>query len=139
MAFIVRQAASEAEWEYAARGGSSTKYSWGGSIGSNNANCDGCGSQWDNKRTAPVAQFRPNAFGLYDMHGNVWEWVQDDYHDNYNSAPSDGSAWSSGGSRRVLRGGSWSNGPNFLRSAFRVGYAPDDRSINFGFRIARTL
>jgi formylglycine-generating enzyme required for sulfatase activity len=130
---------SEAEWEYAARAGSMGKYSWGNGIGRNNANCDGCGSQWDNKSTAPVGQFRPNAFGLYDMHGNVWEWVQDYFHDNYSGAPSDGSAWESGGEqkRRVLRGGSWDY-PADLRSAVRGGSSPGSRGINFGFRVART-
>ena len=100
---------SEAEWEYAARAGSETKYSWGNSIGKNKANCDGCGSRWDNSQTAPVASFAANAFGLYDMHGNVWEWTQDCWNGSYKGAPSDGSALLSGDcSQRVLRGGSWS-------------------------------
>jgi len=68
---------SEAEWEYAARAGSTTRYFWGDEIGRNRANCNGCGSQWDNQQTAPTGSFAPNAFGLYDMHGNVWQWVED--------------------------------------------------------------
>ena len=101
---------TEAEWEYAARAGTQTAYSWGDEIGKGNANCDGCGSQWDNKQTAPVGSFAANAFGLYDMHGNVWEWVEDCFHDNYEGAPDDGSAWTADGdcNSRVLRGGSWS-------------------------------
>ena len=67
---------SEAEWEYAARAGSTTKYPWGDEIGRGNADCDGCGSQWDGKPPAPVGSFAPNAFGLYDMAGNVWQWLR---------------------------------------------------------------
>ena len=99
---------SESEWEYAARAGTATKYSWGNEIGVNRANCDGCGSRWDNQRTAPVGSFAPNGFGLYDMHGNVWEWVEDCWNGSYAGAPSDGGAWESGNcAERVLRGGSW--------------------------------
>ena len=95
---------SEAEWEYAARAHTRTRYSWGNKIGRYRANCDGCGGDvenlwddiWDNHQTAPVGSFPPNDFGLYDMHGNVQEWVQDCYHDNYKGAPTDGSAWTSG-------------------------------------------
>ena len=127
---------SEAEWEYAARAGSADNYSWGNEIGKNNANCDGCGSQWDNKQTAPVASFKANPWGLYDMHGNVWEWVQDRWHSNYQGAPIDGAVWESGESGfRVLRGGSWSDPPNFLRSANRNLNDPDDRNFSIGFRI----
>jgi formylglycine-generating enzyme required for sulfatase activity len=106
---------TEAEWEYAARAGSTTVYYWGDEIGKGNANCAGCGSQWDNRQTSPVGSFKPNAFGLYDMAGNVWQWVQDCYHDDYKGAPTDGSGWTSGDcSRRVVRGGSF----RCLRSAF---------------------
>ena len=85
---------TEAEYEYAARAGTQTAYPWGDDIGKNNANCATCDSEWDWKRTAPVGSFAPNSFGLYDMVGNVWEWTDDCYHDNYESAPADGSAWS---------------------------------------------
>jgi formylglycine-generating enzyme required for sulfatase activity len=99
---------TEAEWEYTARAGTTTTYSWGNDIGPGNANCSACGSQWDNQKTAPVGSFKPNELGLYDMHGNVSEWCEDVWHDNYNGAPTDGSAWLLGGddSGRVVRGGS---------------------------------
>ena len=131
---------TEAEWEYAARAGSETKYSWGNSIGRNKANCDGCGSRWDNSKTAPVASFAANAFGLYDMHGNVYEWTQDCATSGYVGAPSDGSTWLAGNCYwRVLRGGSWYNNPNNLRSADRNRNSTGYRYFSFGFRLARTL
>ncbi len=131
---------SEAEWEYVARAGSATKYSWGNSIGSNRANCYGCGSQWDYEQTAPAGSFEPNAFGLYDVHGNVYEWVEDCWNGSYEGAPADGSAWLDGDcERRVVRGGAWDDFPDDLRIALRVG-APADRSDGYyGFRVARTL
>ena len=127
---------SEAEWEYAARAGTQTAYSFGDDPSQLNnyawhsANSGG--------KTHPVGQKLPNDFGLYDMHGNVWEWVTDTYHRNYKGAPKDGSAWVSGGSDRVLRGGGWGSGPRDVRSANRYGDVPADRSGYFGFRVART-
>jgi formylglycine-generating enzyme required for sulfatase activity len=131
---------SEAEWEYAARAGSDKAYSWGNEVGAGNANCNSCGSQWDAKQTAPVGSFAANAFGLYDMHGNVWEWVEDCYHGNYTGAPTDGSPWVSRGcSGRVLRGGSWFSFPQVLRAAYRFRLSSEDRYNYFGFRLGRTL
>src|SRR5207302_5111799 len=88
-----------------------------------------------------VGQFRPNAFGLYDMHGNVFEWVEDVWHDNYEGVPKDGSAWLQGGdpSLRVVRGGSWNYFPQYLRAANRGGLTTDLRLVNLGFRVGRTL
>ena len=133
---------SEAEWEYAARATSRTKFPWGNSIGSGFANCDGCGSLWDDDLTAPVGSFAPNAFGLHDMHGNVYEWVEDCWHSNYLGAPNDGSAWTSGGvcQVRILRGGSYDDTPVLVRSANRDGNIVEDRYNLFsGLRVARTL
>jgi formylglycine-generating enzyme required for sulfatase activity len=131
---------SESEWEYAARAGTTTAYSWGDEIDTNNADCIGCGSQWDGKQTAPVGSFKPNSFGLYDMQGNVFQWVEDCYHDSYRDAPTHGSANTTGDcSRRVVRGGAWARTPNELRSAYRHWGATNIRIDNQGFRIARTL
>ena len=132
---------SESEWEYAARAGTETAYSWGDEIGVNRANCIGCGSQWDYDRTAPVGSFGANAWGLHDMHGNVFEWVEDCWNDSYAGAPADGSAWLRGNCNyRVLRGGSWLSGPSSLRAAFRGRFSTDNRNIVYGgFRVARTL
>ena len=131
---------SEAEWEYAARVGTVTKYHWGDGVGSNRANCDGCGSRWDDRQTAPVGSFAPNAFGLRDMHGKVFELTQDCWNASYRGAPSDDSALLSGVcGRRVLRGGSWYNVPRLLRSANRNWSSTSDRDGSFGFRVARTL
>ncbi len=131
---------SEAGWEYAARAGSVTAYSWGNEVGSGRANCDGCGSQWDGRQTAPVGSFGANAFGLHDMHGNVLEWVEDCWNGNYNGAPSNGGAWRSGECfLRVLRGTSWRGGLEVLGSANRTGEFSDERRNFIGFRVARTL
>ena len=131
---------TESEWEYAARAGTVTKYSWGNGIGNNRANCDGCGSQWDDEMTAPVGSFGANSFGLHDMHGNVEEWVEDCWNDSYGGAPSDGSVWLSGECvDRVWRGGSWYRWPRFVRSADRSAGPSGYRDNQLGFRIARTL
>jgi formylglycine-generating enzyme required for sulfatase activity len=131
---------TEAEWEYAARAGTTTAYFWGDEIGKGHADCRDCGSRWDGKETAPVGSFAPNAFGLYDMAGNAWQWVQDCYHVDYVGAPIDGSAWTSGTCRRrVVRGGSWNDRSQNLRSAFRGRGAPGERVNAIGFRLARTL
>ena len=127
---------TEAEWEYAARAGSTTKYSWGNSIGHNQANCAGCGSRWDDDRTAPVGSFSANAWGLHDVHGNVWEWVQDCLNDSYVGAPTDGSAWTSGDcDLRAIRGGSWLNQEK-LSSSYRTREPKSGRFYYLGFRLA---
>jgi len=131
---------TEAEWEYAARAGTTTAYYWGDEIGKGNANCNGCGSQWDNRATSPVGSFKPNAFGLYDMAGNVRQWVEDCYDRDYNEASTDGSAWTSGNCRqRVARGGFRSAYPQHIRSASRGGLTPNYRGNALGFRAGRTL
>ncbi|MCY4213542.1 MAG: formylglycine-generating enzyme family protein [Gammaproteobacteria bacterium] len=131
---------SESEWEYAARSGMVTKHWWGDEIGVNRANCAGCGSQWDGQSTAPVGSFAASPWGLHDMHGNLWEWVEDCHKPDYEGAPADGSALTSGDcAGRVLRGGSWDTGPRNLHSSFRGRYVPASRSAFIGFRVARTL
>ena len=133
---------TESEWEYVARAGTVTRYWWGDGIGRNRANCSGCGSRWDNEKTSPAGSFSANAFGLYDVHGNVREWVEDCWNDDYDGAPTDGSAWESEDcdcDRRTLRGGSWYLQPRDLRSAYRGWYSTGNRSSLAGFRVARTL
>ena len=131
---------SEAEWEYAARAGSDKPYSWGDEIGKGSANCNVCGSEWDNIQTAPVGSFATNQFGLHDMHGNVWEWVEDCFNSSYEGAPNDGSAWTAGSDcpRRTIRGGSWHYDPEGVRSASRRGVSVS-RFDDLGFRVGRTL
>jgi formylglycine-generating enzyme required for sulfatase activity len=137
---------TESEWEYAARAGTTTPFSTGPTIGTEQANYDGNDTYGAGKKgqyrqkTVDAGSFPPNAFGLHDMHGNVWEWVEDCYKDSYAGALADGSAVTSGDcSLRVLRGGSWSNVPRVLRSASRLRNLPDVRNFSFGFRVARTL
>jgi len=153
---------TEAEWEYSARAGTNTAYSWGDEIGEGNANCSGCGSQWEDVQTAPVGSFAANPFGLHDMHGNVWEWVEDCYQSNYDGAPTDGSArlspdctnhvnhvvrggswvaWQVPRTGRSARGGSWIwvQVPQPARSASRENYAKNNLRSFIGFRVARTL
>jgi formylglycine-generating enzyme required for sulfatase activity len=126
---------SEAEWEYAARAGTATAYPWGDDPGQNQANFAGSGSQWSNQ-TSPVGSFEPNGFGLYDMIGNVWEWVQDCWNRNYAGGPIDGRAWEEGDcTLRVLRGGSWVYGPASCRCACRYDERPGLRYYSIGFRV----
>ena len=138
---------SESEWEYVARAGTKTPFHYGSTISTVQANYNGNYAYGSGrkgrfrKQTMLVGSFPANAFGLRDVHGNVREWVEDCRHREYKGAPADGSAWSRGGdcSRRVLRGGSWSNRPRNLRSAFRIAISAEFRFDNVGFRVARTL
>ncbi|WP_017718612.1 bifunctional serine/threonine-protein kinase/formylglycine-generating enzyme family protein [Kamptonema formosum] len=138
---------SEAEWEYACRAGTTTPFHFGETITSDLANYDGNYTYASGrkgkyrKRTTDVGSFPPNAFGLYDTHGNVWEWCADPWHDDYTGAPSDGSVWEAGGNknRRLLRGGSWYYFPRRCRAAFRCWFVPDFRYGIFGFRVALSL
>lgn len=124
---------SEAEWEYACRAGRATAFSTGVNISTNQA-------QFAAFKTAPVGSFPANAFGLYDMHGNVWEWCQDVWHDDLAGAPRNGAAWDGAEvfCERVLRGGAWHGVPEGLRCAARNGDVEAARRPWFGFRIART-
>ncbi|MFT7005655.1 MAG: sulfatase activating formylglycine-generating enzyme [Colwellia sp.] len=130
---------SEAQWEYAAKAGSNAQYAWGTDIDCLKARFSQfsgiCGND---RKTSLVRSFTPNDFGLYDMHGNVWEWTKDCWHNNYQGAPSDGSAWVNGNGNcdaGVIRGGSWLNQASFLRSAFRSRYNRSQRSNANGFRL----
>jgi formylglycine-generating enzyme required for sulfatase activity len=137
---------TEAEYEYATRAETQTTYPWGDDIklkGEAMANCKGCGGEWDGRETAPVGSFAPNKFGLYDVVGNVSEFVQDCWHNDYRGAPIDGSAWVEArcdiSIGHVNRGGGlWSN-PDQLRSAYRNSNDGANNNSNTGFRVARTL
>ena len=135
---------SEAEWEYAARAGTATSRWWGNSVGTNNANCNGCGSQSDDRVLSDADSFAPNPFGLYGMLGNAWQWTADCWHKSYVGAPTDGSAWTGQDcSKHVLRGGSWDNVPIFVRSAARTAASVTQDAYDYsslaGFRVARSL
>ena len=133
---------TEAEWEYAARGGASTRFSWGEGLtaGALQANCRDCGGSFDRMRPASVGSFQPNGFGLYDTSGGVAEWVADCWNPGYKGAPADGSAWTTGDCRkRVLRGGSWRDELEAIAVTARIGYDADVRYVADGFRVARDL
>ncbi|MCQ1536776.1 formylglycine-generating enzyme family protein [Methanosarcina sp. KYL-1] len=129
---------SEAEWEYACRAGTTTMYSFGDS--ELEPGDYACYRDNSNQKTYPVGQKKPNPWGLYDMHGNVWEWCQDWYYSDYNGAPSDGSAWENGSSSfRIKRGGSWLSSAEDCRSAARGSDDPDRRIYYLGFRVLREI
>jgi formylglycine-generating enzyme required for sulfatase activity len=129
---------TEAEYEYATRAGTTTKFYWGDDLGAQHMNCKACGTEWSGKQTAPVGSFPPNGFGLYDMNGNVWEWVEDCWHETFDGAPADGSARLSGDcSLRVVRGGGWYD--DEPQSATRYRGVVGGGIIYCGFRVARTL
>ncbi len=126
---------SESEWEYAARAGTTGRYHWGNRISTSKAN-------YGKKvgKTVTVGKYPPNAFGLYNVHGNVWEWVGDCWNESYEGAPTDGSVWEAGDCEHaVLRGGSWYSHPRNLRSANRFRSTTGDRSTSVGIRVARTI
>ena len=117
--------------------GSQKNFSWGDKVGKNNANCKVCGSQWDNKQSAPVKSFKANKFGLYDMHGNVMEFTQDCFHPHYYEAPNDQTPWMTGKCEsHMFRGGYWGSDAYFMWSLFRNGLKPDASGNGFGFRVA---
>jgi formylglycine-generating enzyme required for sulfatase activity len=131
---------SEAEWEYAAAAGTDTPYWWGFDLGSGNANCFNCGSEWDGATTAPVGRFAANPFGLHNTAGNVMEWVEDCYHGSYEGAPTDGSSWQEPGCReRVVRGGAFNKPGVSLRVTRRGRHQVDTRLLVVGFRVVREV
>ncbi|NQV47333.1 MAG: formylglycine-generating enzyme family protein [Rhodospirillaceae bacterium] len=131
---------TDAEWEYAARGGTTTNYWWGDEIGENLGNCRDCKSQWSKKGSAPVGSFAPNPYGLYDVHGNEWEWIEDCWNPTHVGAPGDGSARLDGDCKsRVMRSGSWYYFSKNLRSAWRWKNDARVKSYGIGFRVLREI
>jgi len=139
---------SETEWEYACRAGTTSSFYFGETISTDQANHDGIyifgkGKKWVYlQKTTPVGSFSANKFGLYDLHGNVWEWCEDVWHENYENAPKDGSSWNdnhSQNSRRVVRGGSWDYAPKYCRSAYRSWNYADACDNGIGFRLAVSI
>jgi len=131
---------TEAEWEYAARGGTSTTFWWGDQMRKGTANCKDCGEPWSVDAPAPVGSFAPNPFGLYDVNGSVWEWVSDCWHSSYKGAPADGRNWDEPAcSSRVIRGGSWLEGASYMVSSTRFKYSSSVRQSQNGFRVARDM
>jgi formylglycine-generating enzyme required for sulfatase activity len=131
---------TEAEWEYAARGGTSTPYWWGEQMRPGKADCKDCGSPWRADGPVDVGSFAANPFGLYDVNGSVWEWVADCWHNNYKGAPADSRAWDEPNCRvRVIRGGSWRDGGSYMLSSTRFKYDASVRHSQNGFRVARNI
>lgn len=129
---------TEAEWEYAARGGTSTAFWWGDRMSKGNANCKDCGDPWSDAAPANVGSFAANPFGLHDMNGSVWEWVADCWHSSYKNAPTDGRAWEEPAcTARVIRGGSWREGASYMVSSTRFKYSTSVRQSQNGFRVVR--
>lgn len=131
---------TEAEWEYADRGGTTTTYWWGEQMRKGTANCKDCGDPWHKEGPESVGSFTPNPLGLHDMNGGVWEWTADCWHNSYQGAPADGRAWDSPGcDMRVIRGGSWREGGNYMLSATRFKYSSGVRQSQDGFRVVKDL
>jgi formylglycine-generating enzyme required for sulfatase activity len=131
---------TEAEWEYANRAGSTTTYWWGDKMVPGKANCKDCGGLWDQKLPAEIGSYEANPNGLHDMNGNVWEWVSDCWHRNYQGAPSDGKSWDDANCTvKVIRGGSWRNDKTYVHSASRFKYDTYVRYLLNGFRVARSM
>ncbi|WP_423213091.1 formylglycine-generating enzyme family protein [Paraburkholderia ginsengiterrae] len=131
---------TEAEWEYADRGGTTTAYWWGDQMRKGNANCKDCGDPWHKEGPEVAGSFAPNPLGLYDMNGGVWEWTADCWHNSYQGAPTDGHAWDSPGcDMRVIRGGSWREGGGYMLSATRFKYSAGVRQSQDGVRVVKDL
>ena len=131
---------AETEWEYAARGGTTTTYWWGNEMRKGYADCKDCGDPWRKDSPVNVGSFLPNPFGLFDMNGSVWEWVGDCWHGSYKGAPTDGRVWDEAGCpMRVIRGGSWPDGAAYMQSATRFKYSPSVRQSQNGMRVARDM
>lgn len=129
---------TEAEWEYAARGGTGTAYWWGDRMARGNANCKDCGDPWSDAAPANVGSFAANPYGLHDMNGGVWEWVADCWHSSYKNAPTDGRAWDEPTcTARVIRGGSWREGASYMVLSTRFKYSTSVRQSQNGFRVVR--
>lgn len=131
---------AEAEWEYAARGGTTTNYWWGNEMRKGYADCKDCGEPWRKDSPVNVGSFTPNPFGLFDMNGSVWEWVGDCWHSTYKGAPADGRVWDEAGCPvRVIRGGSWPDGAAYMQSSTRFKYSASVRQSQNGMRVARDM
>lgn len=131
---------TEAEWEFAARGGTATRYWWGNEMRPGNANCKDCGPPWHAEAPDNVGSFAANPLGFYDMGGGVWEWVSDCWHNSYKNAPADGRSWDEPNCQvRVIRGGSWRDGANYMPVSTRFKYDSSVRYSANGFRVARDM